>query len=160
MLGGLSGHTSPHFTLRTSPATQEIPRCSDIASYAGDSSVLGHHQLRRGLLGARTSPAMRGDSSVFRHRQLRRGLLGARTSLAKLRTPLVVGSCYVSSVCYQAAPYCLDQGADFGQHVWGLDTRMSDDVGKLSDFFFDPAIRFILHLPAGSGTKWAHFTLR
>ena len=32
---------------------------------------------------------------------------------------------------------------------------MSDDVSKLSDFFFfDPATRFILHLPAGSGTKW------
>ena len=31
----------------------------------------------------------------------------------------------------------------------------------LSDFFFfDPATRFILHLPAGSGTKWLHFTWR
>ena len=30
---------------------------------------------------------------------------------------------------------------------------MSDDVGKLSDFFFfDPATRFILHLLAGSRT--------
>ena len=29
---------------------------------------------------------------------------------------------------------------------------MSDDVSKLLDFFsFDPATRFILHLPAGSG---------
>ena len=70
----------------------------------------------------------------------------------------MVESYYVSLVCYQAAPCCSDQGADLGQHVWGLDTRMSDDVGKLSDFF-DPAIRFILHLPAGSVTKWAHFTL-
>ena len=50
-------------------------------------------------------------------------------------TALLLGSCYVSSVCYQAAPCCSDQGADLGQHVWGLDTRMSDDDGKLSDFF-------------------------
>ena len=48
---------------------------------------------------------------------------------------MAAGSCYVSSVCYQAAPCCSDQGADLGQHVWGLDTRMSDDVGKLSGFF-------------------------
>ena len=34
-----------------------------------------------------------------------------------------------------AAPCCSDQGADLGQHVWNLDMRMSDDVGKLSDFF-------------------------
>ena len=62
---------------------------------------------------------------------------------------------------YQAAPRCSDQGVDLGQHVWGLDTRMSDDVGKLSDFFFfDPATRYILHLLAGSGTKWLHFTWR
>ena len=119
------------------------PWCSDIASYVGDSSVLGHHQLRWGLFGARTSPATMGtprcsdiasyagDSSVLRHRQLRWGLLGARTSLARLGTPLMVGSCYVSSVCYQAAPCCSDQGADLGQHVWDLDTRMSDDIGKL-----------------------------
>ena len=91
------------------------PWCSVIASDAGDSS----------LLGARTSPATPGTprSSVLGYRQRRRGLLGA---------PLVVGSCYVSSVCYQAAPYYSDQGADFGRHVWGLDMRMSDDVGKLS----------------------------
>ena len=103
------------------------PQRSDIASYAGDSSVFGFF---------------------------------VQALLANLRTPLVVGSCYVSSVCHQAAP-CSNQGADLGQHVWGLDTRMSDDVGKLLDFFFfDPATRFILHLPAGSGTKWTHFTLR
>ena len=161
---GLSGHTSPHFTLRISPATPETPRCSDIASYTGDSSVLGHRQLRRGLHGARTSSATPGDFSVLGHRQLRWGLLSARTSPAtlgtprrsditsyagdssvfrffmqaspaKLRTPLVVGSCYVSSVCYQATPCCSDQGADLGQQIWGLDTRMSDDVGKLLDFF-------------------------
>ena len=47
----------------------------------------------------------------------------------------MVGSCYVSSVCYQAAPCCSYQGADLGQHIWGLDTRMSDDAGKLLDFF-------------------------
>ena len=56
-------------------------------------------------------------------------------SLAKLGTPLAVRSCYVLSVCYQAAPCYSDQGADLGQHVWGLDTHMSDDVDKLSDFF-------------------------
>ena len=117
------------------------PRCSNIASDARDSS----------LLGARSSPVTLGTprSIVLDHRQRRWGLLGA---------PLVVGSCYVSSVCYQAAPCCSDQGADLRQDVWGLDMRMSDDVGKFSDFF-DPATRFILHLPAGSGTKWAHFTL-
>jgi len=58
-----------------------------------------------------------------------------QVSLAKLGTPLVVRSCYVSSVCYQATPCCSDQGADLGQHVWGLDTLISDDAGKLSDFF-------------------------
>ena len=47
----------------------------------------------------------------------------------------MVRSCYASSVCYQAAPCCSNQGADLGQHIWGLDTRMSDDVGKLLDFF-------------------------
>ena len=56
-------------------------------------------------------------------------------SPAKLETPLAVRSCYVSSVCYQLAPCCLDQDADLGQHVWSLDTHMSDDVGKLLDFF-------------------------
>ena len=119
-----------------SPATLGTPQCLDITSYAGDSSVLRHRQLRRGLLGARTSPATPG-------------------------TPLMVGSCYASSVCYQAAPCCSDLDVDLKQHVWGLDTRMSDDVGKLADFFFfGPTTRFILHLSTGLGTKWAHFTLR
>ena len=83
-------------------------RMGFITSYAGDSSVLGHHQLHRGLHGVRTSPATRGtpwcsdiasygrDSSMF-------GFF-VQASSAKLRTPLVVGSCYVSSVCYQATP--------------------------------------------------------
>ena len=53
-------------------------------------------------------------------------------SPAKLGTPLVVGSCYVSSMCYQVAPCCLDRGADLGQHIWGLVKYMEDDVGKLS----------------------------
>ena len=87
---------------RTSLATPETPRCSDIASYVGDSSVLGHRQLRRGLLGARTSLATTrtprcsnitsyaGDSSEFR--------FFVQASPTKLRTPLVVRSCYVSSV--------------------------------------------------------------
>ena len=56
-------------------------------------------------------------------------------SSAKLGTPSMVGSYYVSSVCYQAAPCCSNQGADLGQYVWGLDTRMSDDIGMLSDYF-------------------------
>ena len=86
-----------------------------------------------------------------------------KESPVKLGTPLVVRSYYVSLVCYQVAPCCSDQGAsaDLEQHVWGLDMHMSDDVGKLSDFFFfDLATRFILRLPTGSGTKWIHFTLR
>ena len=65
-------------------------------------------------------------SLVLGYRQRHRGLLGA---------PLVVGYYYVSLVCYQAAPCYLDQGADLGQHVWGLDTCMLDDVSKLLDFF-------------------------
>ena len=58
-----------------------------------------------------------------------------QASPAKLRTPLVVGSGYVSSVCYLTAPCYSDQDADLGQHIWGLVTRMSNDVGKLLDFF-------------------------
>ena len=65
-----------------------------------------------------------GNSSVF-------GFF-MQASPAKLGTPLVVGSCYVSSVCYQVAPCCSDQGADLGQHVRGLVKYMADDVGKLS----------------------------
>ena len=38
-------------------------------------------------------------------------------------------------MCYQAAPCCSDLGANLGQHVWDLDTRMSDEVSKLLDFF-------------------------
>jgi len=53
-----------------------------------------------------------GDSSAF-------GFL-VQVSSAKLETPLVVGSFYVSSVCYQVAPCCSDQGANLGQHVWVL----------------------------------------
>ncbi|XP_066377609.1 ubiquitin-conjugating enzyme E2 5B-like [Miscanthus floridulus] len=37
-----------------------IPRCSDLAAYAEDSSVLGHRRLRRGLLVAWTSPPTPG----------------------------------------------------------------------------------------------------
>ena len=62
-------------------------------------------------------------------------------SPTKLGTHLVVISCYVSSMCYQVAPCYSDQGADLRQHVWGLDTYMTDDVGKLSDSFFDPGTR-------------------
>ena len=69
-----------HFTLQTSLAMPGTPRCSDVASDAGDSSVLGHHQRHQGLLDARTSPATSGtprcsdiasdagDSSVLGHR--------------------------------------------------------------------------------------------
>jgi hypothetical protein len=58
-----------------------------------------------------------------------------QASPAKLRTPLVIGSCYISLVRYQVAPCCLDQGADLGQHVRGLDKYIADDAGKLSRFF-------------------------
>ena len=58
-----------------------------------------------------------------------------QASLAKPGTPLAAGSCYVSSMCYQAAPCYSDQGANLGQHVWGLDTCMLDDIGELLDFF-------------------------
>jgi hypothetical protein len=75
---------------------------------------------------------------------------------AKLEIPLVVGFCYVSSVCYQVAPYCSNQGADLGQHVWGLDKYMADDVGKLSLKFSDPATRFLLNLLAVSWTTSMH----
>ena len=82
-----------------------------------------------------------------------------QASPAKLGTPLVVESCYVSSVCYQVAPCCSDQGADLGQHNLGLDTNMLDDVGKLFDLFSLTLLQgLFLHLPAGSGTKWLHFT--
>ena len=106
---------------RISPAMPGTPRCSNIASYARGSSVLGHRPLRWGLLGARTSPttlgtprcpnivSYAGDSSVL-------GFL-VQASPAKLRTSLVVEFCYVSLVCYQAAPCCSDQGADLRQHV-------------------------------------------
>ena len=56
-------------------------------------------------------------------------------SLAKLGTPLDVRFCYVLSVCYQVAPCYSDQGADLGQHVYGLDTHMTDDISKLLDLF-------------------------
>ena len=80
-------------------------------------------------------------------------------SPAKLGTPLAVRSCYVSSVCYQLAPCCSDQGAFLGQHVWGLDTHMTDDIGKLLGLFSLTLLQdLFLHLPAGSGTKWLHFT--
>ena len=135
---GLSGHTSPHFTLSTSLATPGTPRCSDIASYTEDSSVLGHRQLCWELLGARKSLATPGtprcsditsyaeDSTVLGHRQLHQDFLDARTSSATPGFPQcsdiasyagdssVLGSCYVSLVCYQTAPCCSDQGADLG----------------------------------------------
>ena len=78
---------------------------------------------------------------------------------AKLGTPLAVGSCYVLSMCYQVAPYYLDRGADLGQHIWGLNKYMTNGVGKLSYLFpLTPLQDLFLHLPAGSGTKWLHFT--
>jgi hypothetical protein len=61
----------------------------------------------------------------------------------KLGTSLVVGFCYVSSVCYQVAPCYSDHGADLGQHARGLDKYMTDDVGKLLLKFFDLVTRFI-----------------
>ena len=90
---GLSGHTSLH-------GHHQLRQCSDIASFTGDSSVLGHRCLRRGLLAprcsvidsdvrdssllsARSLPATPGTprSSVLGHRQLRWGLLAPRCSV-------------------------------------------------------------------------------
>ena len=49
------------------------------------------------------------------------------SSPAKLGTPLEVGSCYVSSVCYQLTPCYSDQGADPGWHIRGFATvRLGD----------------------------------
>jgi len=48
----------------------------------------------------------------------------------------------------------LGQGANLGQHVRGHDKYMADDVGKLSSNFCDPATRFLINLPARSGTTW------
>ena len=80
-------------------------------------------------------------------------------SPAKMGTPLVFGFCYVSSLCFQVAPCCSDQGADLGQHVWGLDKYMTDGDGKHLDLFPLTLLQdLFLHLPAGSGTKWLHFT--
>jgi hypothetical protein len=52
------------------------------------------------------------------------------------------------------------RGTDLGQHIWSFDTYLTDDVGKSSRLFFDPATRFILHLLVGWGTKWLHFIWR
>jgi hypothetical protein len=62
-------------------------------------------------------------------------------SPAKLGTPLAVGFCYVSSVCFkkirfdsiklvcsQVAPCCLDHGANPRQCVGGLDKHMIVDL--------------------------------
>ena len=81
-------------------------------------------------------------------------------SPAKLGSPLAFRFCYVSSLCFQVAPCCSDQGADLGQHVWGLDKYMIDDVGKHSLKFFDPATRFLLNLLAVSGTMCVHVIWR
>ena len=89
-----------HFTARTSPAMPGTPRCSDLASFAWDSSVLEHRRLCRGLLAprcsvidsdvgdssllsARSSPATPGTprSSVLGHRQRRRRLLAPQCSV-------------------------------------------------------------------------------
>ena len=163
----------------SSAATPGAPRCSDIARYARESSMLGHRQLRRLLLGARilrarglsghTSPhssvlghrqrrrrlsniaSYAGDSSVLGHRQRRRGLLGA---------PLVVGLA-MSHRCAIKLLYAIQIRVLILGSMSGVLIRACRTTSaKLSDFFFfDPATRFILHLPVGSGTKWAHFTL-
>ena len=80
-------------------------------------------------------------------------------SPAKLGTPLVFGFCYVSSLCFQVAPCCSNRGVDLEQHFWGLDKYMIDDIGKLSNLFSLTLLQDLFnHLPAGSGTKWLHFT--
>ena len=102
-----------------------------------DCSVHGlHHrpvgQTVRCSLSLKHSLHRRSDcSSLWLHQQLHwrlasyaedSSVLGffVQESPAKLGTLLAVGSCYVSSVCYQLAPCCLDQGADLGQHIWVL----------------------------------------
>ena len=71
----------------------------------------------------------------------------------------MVGSCYVSSVCYQVASCRLDKGADLGQHVRCLDKYMTDDIGKLLLKFFDLATRFLFNLLAVSETSCGGMTL-
>ena len=91
-------------SLRRRPVGWTAHRMCFIVSYAGDSSVFGFF---------------------------------VQESPAKLGTPLVVGFCYVSFVdsptslllfadtacyvCYQGVPCFLDQDADRGRHVGGLD---------------------------------------
>ena len=80
-------------------------------------------------------------------------------SPAKLGTPLAFGFWYVSSLCFEVAPCYSDQVADLGQHIWGIDKYMIDGVGKLLDLFPLTLLQdLFLHLLAGSGTKWLHFT--
>jgi len=130
----------------------------ELVNYAGTPRWSDYSTLRRQLRWG--SPAKLGTfrrSDCSSLHQLRWGLT---SSLGLLSIRVLRGSCYVSLVCCQGSPCCSDQGADLRQHFGDLDTHMTDDVGKLSRLFFDPATRFILHLLAGSGTKWLHFTLR
>ena len=143
LIGLFAGH---FYSTLTSPPTSWLG-CSALVSSPtnwSDCSSL-HRQPRWGLA------SYAGDSYVF-------GFF-MQELLAKQGTPLVVGSRCFPSVCYQAAPCCSDQGADLGQHVWGLDTRMSDDVGKLLDFFSLTLLQdsFFIFQQA-RGTKWLHFT--
>ena len=78
---------STQCSLRRRPVDRTVRRSCSTASYAGDSSVLEHRQLRRELLSARTSPAMSGTPLVVGHHRLHQGLLGARTSPATPGTP-------------------------------------------------------------------------
>ena len=55
-------------------------------------------------------------------------------------------------MCYQLAPCYSDQGAFVGQHVWGLDTHMTDDISKILGLFSLTLLQdLFLHLLAGSG---------
>jgi len=140
---------------RTSPPTSGTPRCSNITAYARHSSVLRNHCLCWGLLGALTSPATP-----------RTPRCSNITSYARVSTALEHCSWWLDlATSYRCAikllhvvrirVLILGSTSEVLIHV----CRMTS--AKLSDyFFFDPATRFILHLPAGSGTKWAHFTLR
>ena len=141
---------------RTSPVAPRTPRCSDIAAYTGDSSLLGAQTSpatsgNSSLLGARTSPVTLGTprSSVLGHRQQRRGLpccsdlATSRQCAIKLLHVVRIRVLILGSTSMVFIRTC-----------WMTLTKILDF------FFFDPAIRFILHLPAGSRTKWAHFTLR
>ena len=89
--------------------------CWGLASYAGDSSVFGFFYSTLTLPPTSWLVCSVLVSSPSTGRIVRCFIVSYAGCLpAKLGTPLMVGSCYVSSVCYQAAPCYSNQGADLG----------------------------------------------